>query len=234
MADIHNGTKADNHNGTKALISTYGTKAHTTTYGTKADNETAGDGGGLGLGSGRERQARGPPEGRPGAATSPCSTETGKGGRARPRQPLRRGGAALVRDGGAWVDRRAAAGVRSGGEAVRGGGAGRTGVHVRRVGHAGGRRLAEGRVGEVRDGGGGGTGRPGCAHGGGAAGGQGSWQTAHAAAKRAARRAAAGCSAAVVEARGPAGAGAWGGRCGFDRDFFLTRFRSGIWAGGPI
>jgi len=30
MADIHNGTKADNHNGTKALISTYGTKAHTT------------------------------------------------------------------------------------------------------------------------------------------------------------------------------------------------------------
>jgi hypothetical protein len=40
MADIHNGTKADNHNGTMALRSTYDTKAHTTTYGTKADNES--------------------------------------------------------------------------------------------------------------------------------------------------------------------------------------------------
>ena len=40
MADIHNGTKANNHNGMEALISIYGTKAHTTTYGMKADNES--------------------------------------------------------------------------------------------------------------------------------------------------------------------------------------------------
>ena len=40
MADIHNGTKADNHNGTKALISSYDMKAHTTTSGTKADNDS--------------------------------------------------------------------------------------------------------------------------------------------------------------------------------------------------
>ena len=40
MADIHNGTKADNDNGMEALISTYSTKANTTTYGTKANYES--------------------------------------------------------------------------------------------------------------------------------------------------------------------------------------------------